>query len=232
LRPFSPRLAILVQFRVASRHQWLASDGQQHVLPNAVFRSGRQMTTECTPTFRRTRNGYEPIAVDELLCTLTKTHQSLLLEIQVLRTRLSESEREIAALKAEIAVLNDTSTSAHAMTYRISKLLRTAIDEVSEMQEEARTEAAAWVSAAKVDAEKLLFDAKDEATRRLDQARRASEELAQQRISILEQLMSVHRKLENLPGALESAYRQMDNPPTPLRTVAAHAAVEKKANVG
>lgn len=211
--------------------------------PTHRLEIGPHMATEYTPTFRRTRNGYEPLAVDELIDTLTKTHQSLLADIQLLRARLSESAREIAALKAEIGVLNDTSTSAHAMTYRISNLLRTAIDEVCDMQAEAQTEAAAWVSAAKADAEKLLNDARDEATRRLndakeeatrrlEQARRATEEMGQQRIGILEQLMAVHRKLENLPGALQSAYQQMDNPPTPLRAFQSKGAVEKKAVVG
>jgi cell division septum initiation protein DivIVA len=171
----------------------------------------------------------------ELIGALTQAQQSLLCDVQVLQTRLSESTREVAALRAEVAVLNDTSTSAHAMTYRLSKLLRNAIDEVSEMQAEARTEAAAWVAAAKADADKLLNDSKDEATRRLDQARRATEELTQQRISILEQLMAVSRKFESLPAALESAYLQRDNPPTPLRTShTSHAKgpVDRKAVVG
>lgn len=158
-------------------------------------------------------------------------------DVQILHTRLSESAREIAALKTEVATLYDTSPSADAMTYRISKLLQTAVDEVSQMQTEVQTQAAARVAAAKSEAEKLLSDAeiiadtlatdaranaekllstaKINATRQIRQAQSMTEELAEQQISILEQLMAVYRTLDGVPAFLASAYRDRGNPATP-----------------
>lgn len=39
------------------------------------------------------------------------------------------------------------------------------------------------------------------------------DEAGQQRIKILEQLMGIYRDLEAVPAILESAYRELENPP-------------------
>ncbi|YCU76591.1 DivIVA domain-containing protein [Mycobacteroides abscessus] len=268
---------------------------------------------ESTRNFTRTRNGYDPIEVNEYISRLTIMHQSGLNDVETLKSRLEDATKQISSLKDEVTTLSDTSPSAHAMTDRMAKMLRIAVDEVAEMQNEARTESAALIASASVDAEamrtkhkelladmaarqsaleteytevmarareeanqivaqavseserlraaeakrrekaeteldeeltklrtdtqsavdeqrrsiqgeceKRLADAKDEADRRLrladeqierrlDQARRSVEEIGQQRISILEQLMGVHGRLESIPSALESAYRDRDN---------------------
>ncbi|SHP81319.1 DivIVA domain-containing protein [Mycobacteroides abscessus] len=264
---------------------------------------------ESTRNFTRTRNGYDPIEVNEYISRLTIMHQSGLNDVETLKGRLADATKQISSLKDEVTTLSDTSPSAHAMTDRMAKMLRIAVDEVAEMQNEARTESAALIASAKAmrtkhkemladmaarqsaleteytevmarareeanqivaqavseserlraaeakrrekaeteldeeltklrtdtqtavdeqrrstqgECEKRLADAKDEADRRLrladeqierrlDQARRSVEEIGQQRISILEQLMGVHGRLESIPSALESAYRDRDN---------------------
>jgi cell division septum initiation protein DivIVA len=148
------------------------------------------ITTECIPHFARTRHGYDPVAVDQFIAMLTQTQQSLLNDVQILHTRLSESAREVAALKAEVATLYDTSPSADAMTYRISKLLQTAVDEVSQMQTEAQTQAAARVAAANSEAEKLLSDAEIIADTLTTDARTNAEKLLGKATADAEKLLS------------------------------------------
>jgi DivIVA domain-containing protein len=61
--------------------------------------------------------------------------------------------------------------------------------------------------------EQLLADAKLDADHYREQARRAVDEAAQQRVKVLEQLMGVYRDLEGVPADLESAYQELKNPP-------------------
>src|SRR5689334_12218513 len=157
------------------------------------------MATESAPNFRRVRNGYDPIAVDAFIALLTKTQDSLLDEVRMLQARLADATTEAAQLGKEVERLQATSPSAQAMTHRISKLLRTAVDEVSEMQTEARTEIEEWVAAAKAEADKLLSDAREDAAQYLANAKHATEVVADERISMLEQLMTVYKKLESVP---------------------------------
>ena len=204
--------------------------------------------------------GYDPAAVDAHIEMLTTKQQLLLDDVESLRGRLKESGDEAAALRKEIAVLTDTSPSPHAMQQRMAKMLRRAVDEVSEMQAEARAEAEALIAAAEAEVEaaqqkhkellpdmaakqkaleteyaetkkkleteladlradaqqaceQLLADAKQEADHYREQARRATDEAIEHRVKILEQLMGVYRDLEQIPAALESAYRELKNPP-------------------
>jgi DivIVA domain-containing protein len=213
--------------------------------------------TEPAKTFTRVFRGYDPAAVDAHVEMLTTRQRLLLDDVESLRLRLKESGDEAAALRKEVAVLTDTSPSPHAVQQRMSKMLRRAVDEVSEMQAEARAEADALIAAAgaEVDAaqrkreelfaemaaqrkaleaecedtkealeaelaglradaqrarEQLLAEAKQSADRDREEARRAVDEAGQQRIKILEQLMDVHRDLDTVPAALESAYQELD----------------------
>ena len=70
-----------------------------------------------------------------------------------LRARLKERDDEAAALRKEVAVLGDTSPSPHAMQHRMATMLRRAVDEISEMQAEARAEADALIAATQAEAE-------------------------------------------------------------------------------
>ncbi|UQX13213.1 cell division protein DivIVA [Candidatus Mycobacterium methanotrophicum] len=76
----------------------------------------------------------------------TTERQSLLDEIEHLTTRLKKYADDTAALRKEVALLNDTSSSPHAMAHRIAKLLRHAVDEVAQMRAEAQAEVAALVA--------------------------------------------------------------------------------------
>ena len=71
---------------------------------------------------------------------------------------------------------------------------------------------AAWQDAQQ-EREQLLADSKQEADYYREQARRAVHEATEQRIRVLEQLMGVYRDLEEVPTALETAYRQAKDSP-------------------
>jgi cell division septum initiation protein DivIVA len=116
--------------------------------------------TEPAQTFSRMFRGYDPAAVDAYIEALISKQQSLLDDVESLKTRLKESGDEAATLRIEVAVLTDevdvltdTSPSPHAMQHRMAKMLRHAVDEVSEMQAEARAEAEALIAAAEAEAE-------------------------------------------------------------------------------
>jgi cell division septum initiation protein DivIVA len=103
--------------------------------------------------FPRVLLGYDSMAVDAYIEESTTEQQSLLDEIERLRTRLKTSADETAVLRKEIAVLNDTSPSPHAMAHRMAKLLRRVVDEVAQMHAEAKAEVEALVAAIESEAE-------------------------------------------------------------------------------
>lgn len=109
--------------------------------------------TEPAKTFTRVFRGYDPGAVDAHIEMLATKQQLLRDDVESLRARLRESGEEAAALRKEIAVLTETSTSPHAVQQRMAKMLRRAVDEASEMQAEARAEAEALIAAAEAEAE-------------------------------------------------------------------------------
>ena len=111
------------------------------------------MITEPAKTFSRMFRGYDPAAVDAYIEVLISKQQLLLDDVERLRAGLKESGDNVAALREEVAVLTDTSPSPHAVQYRMANMLRRAVDEVSEMQTEARKEAEALLAAAEAEAE-------------------------------------------------------------------------------
>jgi cell division septum initiation protein DivIVA len=96
--------------------------------------------------------GYDPGAVDAHIEMLATKQQLLRDDVESLRARLRESGEEAAALRKEIALLTETSTSPHAVQQRMAKMLRRAVDEAAEMQAEARAEAEALIAAAEAEA--------------------------------------------------------------------------------
>ena len=118
-------------------------------------------SAESAKTFSRMFRGYDPAAVDYYIEELTTKQQLLVDDVESLRARLKECGDEAAALRKEVAVLRDTSPSPHAMQHRMEKMLRRAVDEVSEMQAEAREEAEALIAAAKAEAEAEQRKAKE-----------------------------------------------------------------------
>jgi DivIVA domain-containing protein len=111
------------------------------------------VTIESAKTFSRTFRGYDPAAVDAHIEALTTKQELLFHDVESLRARLRESGEEVAALRKEVAVLTDTSPSPHAMQQRMAKMLRRAVEEVSEMQAEARAEAESLIAEAQAQIE-------------------------------------------------------------------------------
>jgi cell division septum initiation protein DivIVA len=118
------------------------------------------MITERANTFSRIFRGYDPAAVDPYIEALLTKEKLLIDEVQNLRTQRNESgdeaaalRIEVACLKDEVALLSDTSPSPYAIQHRMTKMLRRALDEISRMQAEARTEADALIAAAAAEAE-------------------------------------------------------------------------------
>jgi len=109
--------------------------------------------TEPAKTFTRKFMGYDAAAVDAHIETLTAKQRLLVDDVESLRARLQKSGDEAAALRKEVALLTDTSPSPHAVQQRMAKMLRRAVDEVSEMQAEARAEADALIADAEAEAE-------------------------------------------------------------------------------
>lgn len=111
------------------------------------------MVTEPVKTFSRKFLGYDQAAVDAHIEVLTTKQRLLRDDVESLRARLQNSGDEVAALRKEVALLTDTSPSPHAMQQRMAKMLRRAVDEVSQMQAESRAEAEALIASAEADIE-------------------------------------------------------------------------------
>lgn len=109
--------------------------------------------TEPAMAFTRKFMGYDSAAVDAHIEMLTTKQNLLLNDVESLRARLKDSGEETASLRKEVALLTDTSPAPHAMQQRMAKMLARTVDEISEMQAEARTEAEALISAAEAEIE-------------------------------------------------------------------------------
>jgi cell division septum initiation protein DivIVA len=108
---------------------------------------------EFARTFTRRFLGYEPAAVDAHIEVLATKQQLLLDDVESLRARLKGIDDEATALRNEVEVLTETSPSSHAVQQRMAKMLRSAVDDISEMQAEAKVEATALIEEAKAEAE-------------------------------------------------------------------------------
>jgi cell division septum initiation protein DivIVA len=152
--------------------------------------------TEPANTFSVISRGYDPAAVDAYI-------KLLLDDVESLRARLTESGDEAAVLRNEVAVLTDTSPHAmHALQHRLAEMLRRAVDEVSEMQGEARAEAEALIAAAEAEAEATQAEARAEAEA-LIAAAEAEAQAVQRKHKDLLADMAAQRK------ALEAEYEEI-----------------------
>ena len=111
------------------------------------------MTTDSARPFPRSFFGYSPAAVSAAIEALTTKQQFLVNDVESLRGRLQERDREVSVLRTELADLVETSTSPQAVQRRMADMLRRTVDEVSQMQTDARAEAEALIAAAKDEAE-------------------------------------------------------------------------------
>jgi len=108
---------------------------------------------EPAKTFTRTFRGYDPAAVDAYIEASTIKQQLLANDVESLRAGLKDRDDEVAALRREVATLTETSSSPHAVQQRMTTMLRRALDEIAEMQAEARAEAHRLITTAKAEAE-------------------------------------------------------------------------------
>jgi DivIVA domain-containing protein len=122
------------------------------------------LMTQPARKFSRKFRGYDPAAVDAHVEMLATKQQLLFQDVENLRHKLQERGGEAAALRQEVAVLTDTSSSSHAIQQRMATMLRRAVDEVSEMHAEARAEADALIAAAEAEIEAAQREHKDRLT--------------------------------------------------------------------
>jgi len=87
---------------------------------------------------------------------LGRANQEYVQEIEHLRNQLREMTTEITRMRHEATVMSDSSPTPKAMTDRIAKMLRLAVDEVSEMQFEARQESEQLLALAQAEADASL----------------------------------------------------------------------------
>lgn len=111
------------------------------------------MITEPAQMFSRRFWGYDPSAVDARVEVLTTKQQFLLNDVESLRAKLKDSGDEAAALRKQVVLLTDTSSSPHALQQRMTDVLRRAVDDAVEMRADAQAEAEALVAAAEADVE-------------------------------------------------------------------------------
>jgi hypothetical protein len=140
---------------------------------------------------------------------------------QMLRRAVDEAAEMQAEAQAEAASLvAEAEAEAQAAQQKQKELVaemaaqRKAMEaDYAESKEKLDAELASMRADLQEEREQLLADAKHEADHYREQARRAAEAATAQRVKVLEQLMGVYRDLEEVPAALESAYRELKNPP-------------------
>ena len=126
----------------------------------------------------------------------------------------TEAEALIAASEAEIEAAQQEHKELLAdMTTQLDKLET----EHQETKKRLDAELAGMRADLQEECDQLLADAKHGADHYREQSRKATEQAMQQRVRVLEQLMGVYRDLEEVPAALESAYRELKNPPASTR---------------
>jgi cell division septum initiation protein DivIVA len=140
---------------------------------------------ESAKMFTRMFRGYDPAAVDAHIEMLTTKQRLVLDDVESLRARLKDLDDEAAALRKEVAVLTDTSPSPHAVQQRMAKMLRSAVDEVAEMQAEAQAEA-----------EALIANAAAEAQAAQQEHKQLLAEMAAQREALETEYQEARKKLE------------------------------------
>jgi len=130
-------------------NRWVGRAGP----PAICMRGNVVVTNESARTFSRGFWGYSPGAVDATIEAFTIKQQCLVNDVESLRARLQERDREVSVLRTELADLIETSTSPQAVQRRMASMLRRAVDEIAQMQVDARTEAEALIAAARDEAE-------------------------------------------------------------------------------
>jgi cell division septum initiation protein DivIVA len=189
---------------------------------------------------RLKESGDEVGALLKEVAVLTDTSPSPHAMQQRMAKMLRRAVDEVSEMQAEAraeaeAVIAAAESEAEATQRKRDELLadmaaqQKALEaEYQETKEKLEAELAGLRADAQQAREELLADAKQSADHYREQARRAVDEASRQRIKILEQLMGVHRDLETVPAALESAYQEQKNPPEASRA----EPVDQKVSTG
>jgi DivIVA domain-containing protein len=169
---------------------------------------------------RLTESGNEAEALRKEVAVLTDTspspHAVQLRMANMLRRAVDEVAQMQAEAQSEAEALIATAEAEVEESRRkheeeLAQLLarREALEsEYEEAKQKLDAELADMRAETESAIEEAWRDARREADHYRDQARRAADEASQQRIKILEQLTRVHRDLEDVPGALASAYQE------------------------
>jgi cell division septum initiation protein DivIVA len=167
---------------------------------------------ESAKMFTRMFRGYDPAAVDAHIEMLTTKQRLVLDDVESLRARLKDLDDEAAALRKEVAVLTDTSPSPHAVQQRMAKMLRSAVDEVAEMQAEAQAEAEALIAGAAAEAQAAQQEHKQ-----------LLAEMAAQREALETEYQEARKKLEaEMAGIRADAQEERDQLLADAKQEAAH----------
>jgi cell division septum initiation protein DivIVA len=167
---------------------------------------------ESAKMFTRIFRGYDPAAVDAHIEMLTTRQRLVLDDVESLRARLKDLDDEAAALRKEVAVLTDTSPSPHAVQQRMAKMLRSAVDEVAEMQAEAQAEAEALIAGAAAEAQAAQQEHKQ-----------LLAEMAAQREALETEYQEARKKLEaEMAGIRADAQEERDQLLADAKQEAAH----------
>jgi cell division septum initiation protein DivIVA len=178
---------------------------------------------EPTKTFSRVFRGYEPAAVDACIEALTAKQHLLLHDVKSLEARLAETADQAAALRKEVAVLTDTSPSPHAVQLRMANLLQRAVDEVSQMQTEARAEAEELIASAEAEAEAVRHKQQEQSAEWAAQRDTAQADFDETKKRLDAELASMRDETER---AIEEAWRDARREADHYREQARRAADE------
>ncbi len=181
------------------------------------------MITEPAKTFSRVFRGYDPGVVDASIEALAAKQQLLLNDVRSLEARLTQSGDEAAALRKEVAVLADTSPSPHAVQLRMANMLRRTVDEVSQLQAEARAEAEALIASAEAEAEEARRKAEEQLADMAAQREALQAEYDETKIKLDDELACMCAETQ---GAIDEAWRDTRRESDHYRDQARRAADE------
>lgn len=187
--------------------------------------------TEPTKAFTRMFRGYDPAAVDAHIEMLTTKQQLLLDDVESLRSRLKEAGDQTAALRKEVAVLTDTSPSPHAVQRRMAKMLQRAVEEVSEMQAEARSEADALIAATEAEVEAAQRKHEEELAAMAEQRKAMETDYEEAKKQLEAELAGMRAETE---AAIDKAWRDAQREADHYREQARRAAdeaIKQRVNV-
>lgn len=185
-----------------------------------------------------TDNSPAPHAVQQRMATMLRRAVD---DVSEMRAEAgAEAEALIAAARAEAedeqrrheALLTEMAERLKALEAEYAESRDKLGAELAGMRAETQTAIEQARQEAQREREQLLGDAKQEADHYREQARRAVDEASRQRIEVLEQLMAVYRELEEVPDALESAYRERKGAEGPRPETNGEAAAEQKVGTG